>query len=60
MYRRGGNKRFVLTRGTVHISPFSVSLSCLGDDETQDYTAILGLPLIALTTLLRRLGYAVP
>jgi hypothetical protein len=36
----GGNKRFVLTRGTVHISPFSVSLSCLGDDETQDYTAL--------------------
>jgi septum formation protein len=28
--------------------------------ETQDYTAILGLPLMALTTLLRRLGYAVP
>jgi septum formation protein len=28
--------------------------------ETQDYTAILGLPLIALTTLLRQLGFAVP
>lgn len=28
--------------------------------ETQDYTAILGLPLIALTGLLRRLGYAIP
>jgi septum formation protein len=28
--------------------------------ETQDYTAILGLPLIALTTLLRRLGFAIP
>ncbi len=28
--------------------------------ETQDYTAILGLPLIALTTLLRKLGFAIP
>lgn len=28
--------------------------------DTQDYTAILGMPLIALTTLLRRLGYAIP
>jgi septum formation protein len=28
--------------------------------ETQDHTAIMGLPLIALTTILRRLGYAVP
>lgn len=28
--------------------------------ETQDHTAITGLPLIALTSLLRRLGYAVP
>jgi len=28
--------------------------------ETTDYTAILGLPLIALTTLLRRIGYTVP
>jgi septum formation protein len=28
--------------------------------ETHDYTAILGLPLIALTTLLRRLGYPIP
>jgi septum formation protein len=28
--------------------------------ETQDYTAILGMPLIALTTLLRRLGHAIP
>ncbi len=28
--------------------------------ETQDFTAITGLPLIALTSLLRRLGYTVP
>jgi septum formation protein len=28
--------------------------------DTTDYTAILGLPLIALTTLLRRIGYTVP
>lgn len=28
--------------------------------ETQDYTAITGLPLIALTSLLRRLGYTIP
>lgn len=28
--------------------------------ETDDFTAITGLPLIALTTLLRRLGYPVP
>lgn len=28
--------------------------------ETEDYTAILGLPLIALTNLLRTLGYPVP
>jgi septum formation protein len=28
--------------------------------ETSDYTAILGLPLMALTTLLRRMGYTVP
>lgn len=28
--------------------------------ETQDYTAIMGLPLIALTGLLRSLGYPIP
>jgi septum formation protein len=28
--------------------------------DTQDYTAIMGLPLVALTSLLRRLGYVVP
>jgi septum formation protein len=28
--------------------------------ETQDYTAILGLPLMALSALLRKLGFAVP
>ncbi|MDR3633798.1 MAG: Maf family protein [Isosphaeraceae bacterium] len=28
--------------------------------DTQDHTAITGLPLIALTSLLRRLGYKVP
>lgn len=28
--------------------------------ETHDYTAILGLPLIALTSHLRRLGFAIP
>jgi len=28
--------------------------------ETSDYTAIMGLPLIELTTQLRRLGYSVP
>jgi septum formation protein len=28
--------------------------------DTQDYTAIMGLPLIALTSLVRRLGYALP
>ncbi|WP_406695799.1 nucleoside triphosphate pyrophosphatase [Singulisphaera sp. Ch08] len=28
--------------------------------ETQDYTSIMGLPLIALTSLLRPLGYPIP
>lgn len=28
--------------------------------ETEDYTAIVGLPLIALTNLLKRLGYVIP
>lgn len=28
--------------------------------ETQDYTSIMGLPLIALTSLLRTLGYPIP
>lgn len=28
--------------------------------ETQDYTAIMGLPLIALTSELRKLGFAIP
>jgi septum formation protein len=28
--------------------------------ETEDHTAITGLPLIALTTILRSLGYAIP
>lgn len=28
--------------------------------ETEDYTAILGLPMIALATRLRELGYAIP
>ena len=28
--------------------------------ETADHTAILGLPLIALTTILRKLGYSIP
>ncbi len=35
-----GAKRFVLTRGTVRIHPFTVSVSCLGDDERRAYSAL--------------------
>ncbi len=36
----GGNRGFLLKRGTVRINPFSVHYSCLGHDENDDYTAM--------------------
>ncbi len=36
----GGLKRFILARGTVYIHPFTVHVSCLGDDETQAYSEL--------------------
>ena len=36
----GGNKGFVMQRGTVRINPFTVHVSCLGHDETRAYTAL--------------------
>ncbi len=36
----GGNKRFSITRGTVHIHPFTVHVSCLGHDETDAYSEL--------------------
>ena len=36
----GGNRGFLLQRGTVRIHPFTVHVSCLGHDETQAYSTL--------------------